>query len=218
MKIAKETLRGLIDAERQQRSDAARQGAARGLRDVFLELPQVQHAHRVWLYVSRPEELGTGLLRAALAARGVCVLLPVITSAGEVTWTPDMAFPDARADSQVRLQATGSGAPPPLAEGAIVVVPALAVDNLGHRLGRSERYDRALRLVGPIQLVLAAVHDSEVFDAAVEPVPTELHNLWVDAAITPSRILFFPHDAARTHETEVEGSGSVAVTAVGFAG
>jgi 5-formyltetrahydrofolate cyclo-ligase len=74
--------------------------------------------------------------------------------------------------------------------GAIVLVPAMAVDTLGRRLGRGcDGYDRFLREIGPSTLVLCGVDDSGVFDAAVEPVPAEAHDMPVDAVITPSHLL-----------------------------
>jgi len=38
--------------------------------------------------------------------------------------------------------------------------------------------------------VLCGVDDSGVFDAAVEPVPAEAHDMPVDAVITPSHLLY----------------------------
>ena len=92
---AKTELRAMIRRERQNRSREQRLQAARGLRDVFLDMPALRGARGVALYVSRPGEPGTQLLRAALAARRTCVLLPVVSTAGELSWLPDtMSFPD----------------------------------------------------------------------------------------------------------------------------
>jgi 5-formyltetrahydrofolate cyclo-ligase len=66
------------------------------------------------------------------------------------------------------------------------------VDTLGHRLGQGGGfYDRTLRLVHAGVPVLALVHDPEVLDAAVEPVPVEPHDQPVHAAVTPRRCLRF---------------------------
>lgn len=66
-------------------------------------------------------------------------------------------------------------------EAQLVVVPALAVDAAGNRLGRGGGfYDRAL--VAVRSPVVALLHDGEVLDR----VPTEAHDHPVDAVITPS--------------------------------
>jgi 5-formyltetrahydrofolate cyclo-ligase len=65
----------------------------------------------------------------------------------------------------------------------MVVVPAVAVDARGVRLGRGGgSYDRALARVAPDTLVVALLHDGEV----VEELPYEPHDRRVDAVITPS--------------------------------
>jgi 5-formyltetrahydrofolate cyclo-ligase len=67
-----------------------------------------------------------------------------------------------------------------VAEAGLVVVPAVAVDRRGVRLGRGGgSYDRALaRATG---LTVALVHDGEL----VDEVPAEAHDQRVRAVITP---------------------------------
>ncbi|GAA1795653.1 5-formyltetrahydrofolate cyclo-ligase [Luedemannella flava] len=65
----------------------------------------------------------------------------------------------------------------------LVVVPAVAVDLGGVRLGRGGgSYDRALARVGPGTLVVALLFDGEL----VESLPAEPHDRRVHAVITPS--------------------------------
>jgi 5-formyltetrahydrofolate cyclo-ligase len=72
----------------------------------------------------------------------------------------------------------------------VVIVPALAVDTLGNWLGQGGGfYDRTLRTVDRAVPVFALVHETEIFDAAVEPVPAEPHDRPVDAVLTPNRCL-----------------------------
>jgi 5-formyltetrahydrofolate cyclo-ligase len=64
----------------------------------------------------------------------------------------------------------------------MVVVPAVAVDARGARLGRGGgSYDRALARIAPETLVVALLHDGEV----VDELPDEPHDRRVDAVITP---------------------------------
>lgn len=194
-RATKDALRAMITNERRRRPAAESRRAAQGLRDVFLELPLLRSGPRVGVYVSHRGELGTQLLRAALAARGVCVVLPVISATGEVRWLPDtMSFPEPLPLPRDGARRRRKSAP---ADVEIVLVPALAVDTCGRRLGRGrDHYDLLLSQLGPTTLVIGAVHDDELLDAAVEPVPDEPHDVPVDAVITPTRILYLPRASA----------------------
>jgi 5-formyltetrahydrofolate cyclo-ligase len=65
----------------------------------------------------------------------------------------------------------------------VVVVPALAVDRNGLRLGRGRGYyDRALRHARPDAVLVALVFDEEFLDE----VPAEPHDHRVTAVVTPS--------------------------------
>ena len=73
----------------------------------------------------------------------------------------------------------GSGA---VARADAVLVPALAVDRAGNRLGRGGgSFDRALARVGPLIPLIALLYDDEL----VEQVPTAPHDIPVRAAVTP---------------------------------
>jgi 5-formyltetrahydrofolate cyclo-ligase len=64
-----------------------------------------------------------------------------------------------------------------------VVVPALAVDRRGVRLGRGGgSYDRALARLAAGATAVALLHDGELLDA----LPAEAHDRAVTAAVTPS--------------------------------
>ena len=67
----------------------------------------------------------------------------------------------------------------------LMVVPALAADRTGQRLGRGRGYyDRALKQVS-IKETLVLVHDDELF----EQIPTEPHDAKVQAICTCSEIV-----------------------------
>jgi 5-formyltetrahydrofolate cyclo-ligase len=62
----------------------------------------------------------------------------------------------------------------------VVLVPALAADRAGHRLGRGGgSYDRALQRVRPGALAIAVVHAHELLDR----VPAEPHDRRVSAVM-----------------------------------
>jgi 5-formyltetrahydrofolate cyclo-ligase len=71
-----------------------------------------------------------------------------------------------------------------VAEAGVILVPALAVDRAGARLGRGRGfYDRTLVLRDPRAWVIAVVRDEELLDE----VPHEPHDAPMTHALTPGR-------------------------------
>jgi len=203
VQAAKDELRTAIMRERTGMSAARRLAVARGLRDVFLELPQLRHARHVAVYVSDSGEPGTYLLRQALVSRGLDVVDPLIGNSNGLRRLASRDTPPTRPDRDAPANRTRRPrnrhanrrrllvAFAPVVLAPVLLVPALAVDTCGRRLGRgSGRFDRILRLLDPATLVLAVVHDGELFDCAVESIPEEPHDVRVEAVLTPSRIRY----------------------------
>jgi 5-formyltetrahydrofolate cyclo-ligase len=162
--------------------------AARALRDVLLATPEVSRARVVAAYVSVGREPGTGPLLDALLERGTEVLLPLLLPDGDLDWAVHEGDRALTGAARGLLEPTG----PPLGPGAVagaaaVLVPGLAVDRRGVRLGRGGgSYDRVLaRLVGRA-FTCVLLHDGEVLDL---PVPRDRHDVPVDAAATPSGLV-----------------------------
>ena len=79
-----------------------------------------------------------------------------------------------------------------LAEASLVIVPALAVDRRGVRLGRGRGfYDRWLDGRNPQARLIAMVRDAEF----VDELPAEPHDVPMTHALTPRRglVALFPH-------------------------
>jgi len=168
--------------------------AARDLRDVLLATPEVLTARCVAAYVSVGREPGTGPLLEALRKRGVLVLLPVLLADGDLDWVayegPHALAPVARGLLEPVGDALGVEA---VLEADVVLVPGVAVDPSGMRLGRGGgSYDRVLTRVlarrarPPLTCVL--LHDGEVVDTAL---PREPHDAQVAAVATPSGLQRF---------------------------
>lgn len=91
--------------------------------------------------------------------------------------------PGARSGRGMREPTGPRLGPTAIADAELVIVPAVAVDRRGIRLGRGGgSYDRALARVGAGALVVAPLHDGELVDV----VPAEPHDRPVDAVITPT--------------------------------
>jgi 5-formyltetrahydrofolate cyclo-ligase len=144
----------------------------------------------VTAYIARTGEPDTGPLLAELAARGVRVLQPVLRPDFDLDWVVDDG---SRLVSEVHDSLSEPSGPRLGPEGIgtadLVLVPALAVDRSGMRLGHGGGcYDRALTRVAPGVLVVALLNDGEITDT---PIPAEPHDRRVDAVATPSGVLRF---------------------------
>jgi 5-formyltetrahydrofolate cyclo-ligase len=99
-----------------------------------------------------------------LLAGGTAVLLPVVDDAAELDW----AAYTGRHELVIGARGTRRPAGRPLGAGAvagadIVLVPALAADHEGTRLGRGAGYyDRALARIPTGTPVVALLHDGEL--------------------------------------------------------
>ena len=179
--------RRMLDARRPLHATALAE-AAHALRDVLLAVPEITAARVVAAYVATGREPGTGPLVEALSARGVEVLLPLLLPDRDLDWAryqgPQALAPATRG----LLEPTGPPLGPAAVVGAdVVLVPGLAVDRRGVRLGRGGgSYDRALARVGARAFTCVLLHDGEVLDLSV---PRDPHDVPVAAAATPSGLV-----------------------------
>lgn len=192
---AKEVFRRLIRTNRRNRSTAKRDAAAEAIADVFDTVPEVTEAACVSVYVSRPGEPDTSVLLDRLRARGVRILLPVLGDGLQRLWAEDKGRDD--------LVERAPGRPPEpsgpflpfedLRSANVIIVPALAVDTNGLRLGQGGGwYDRALEHAHPNAMTIAVTFPEEIYDADPRPLPSEEHDRAVDAVVTPEGFSAIP--------------------------
>ena len=189
VRLRKAELRAQVLARRSALPADQRSAAATLIRDAVLAEPQVQMAGTIAVYYSIGSEPGTHGLVYALHKRGSYVLLPVLRPDGDLDWAsyegPDSMVPGPRGLLEPGEPPRGVDA---VARADAVLVPALAVDEAGRRLGRGGgSYDRALARVGPLVPLIALVYDDEL----VEHVPTEGHDIPVRATASPRAGLAF---------------------------
>jgi 5-formyltetrahydrofolate cyclo-ligase len=180
----KASLRRRIVAARATLSDSSRVAAGRLIRDHVLEMPEVAAAGTVAAYYSVGSEPDTHGLVFALWKRGSYVILPVLLPDGDLDWAsyegPDSLAQGPRGLLQPTEPARGPGA---VARAAVVLVPALAVDVRGNRLGRGGGcYDRALARVGGQVPTIGLLYDDELLPT----VPADPHDRPVRAVVQPS--------------------------------
>lgn len=160
--------------------------AARDLASQLLALPEIRRSATVAAYVSVGNEPGTSSLIDALQTSGRRVLLPRVLPDNDLDWSVYAGPASLQRGPRGMLEPDG----PLLGVDAIagadaVLVPGLAVDARGYRLGRGGgSYDRALGRVPVGTFTCVLLYDDEVGLA----VPVEAHDRPVAAVASPSGI------------------------------
>src|ERR1700761_829482 len=189
--VDKGGLRRRLVAARAAMSDSERAAAGRLIRDAILEMPEVSAAGTVAAYYSVGTEPDTHSLIFALWKRGSYVVLPVLLPDGDLDWAsyegPESLAPGPKGLLQPVEPVRGPGT---VARADVVLVPALAVDASGLRLGRGGgSYDRVLARVRGQVPTIGLVYDGEL----VPSVPAEPHDRVVRAVARPSpRVTWLP--------------------------
>ncbi|WP_424213309.1 5-formyltetrahydrofolate cyclo-ligase [Streptomyces sp. BI20] len=194
---AKAALRRELLRARRARSPEDRAADADALAGRAAALPELAGARTVAAYVSVGTEPGTRALLDALRTAGVRVLLPVLLPDDDLDWAPyegpGALVAAGREGSRLRLWEPAGRplGPAAVLDADAVLLPGLAVDGRGMRLGRGGgSYDRVLaRLAaaGRNPALVVLLYDDEV----VARVPEEPHDHPVRAAVTPSGVRRF---------------------------
>jgi 5-formyltetrahydrofolate cyclo-ligase len=185
--MGKDALRKEVLRRRQERGPEERLLVAEAIATHLLAIPLTQ-VTRLACHLSMGTEPGTGPLITGLLHRGVEVIVPVTADDHRLEW---VVFEPA---APLRLSSIGIPepdgprlGPEALDDTGLIVVPALAVDHSGNRLGRGAGYyDRALASVAAP--LCAVVHANEL----MESVPHDEHDVPVQMAITETGLFRVP--------------------------
>lgn len=142
-----------------------------------LELPEIEAARRIGLYLAQPREVGTELIIETARARGQLLALPA--------WNPErnsygMADWLVGTDLHPGLYGIQEPAAPVwVSEVDVMIIPCVAFDPQGGRLGHGGgHFDRLLENFRGLKVCLAF----EVQKMAA--IPRETHDVRVDVVIT----------------------------------
>lgn len=152
-----------------------------GIMSSLLSHPRVQNADTILMYHSLPDEVDTHSALDKLLAMGKKVLLPKVISDTEMTiheYTgPDSLQPS---DSYGILEPTTPELSIINSQLSIVIVPGMAFDKQGHRLGRGKGYyDRFLSRVPNIYKI-GVCFPFQI----LETIPSEITDIVMDEVIT----------------------------------
>ena len=183
----KTALRDQLLTARNRKSLADVGADAAAIASRLLASASVRRAGTIAAYVSIGTEPGTSALIEALREQGKRVLLPLLQPDNDLDWavhTGDL-MPARRGLLEPGGPTVG---PEAIAWADVVLLPGLAVDRTGMRLGRGGgSYDRALGRVPLGTPTIVLLYDGEILDR----VPAEPHDRRVTHAVTPSGLVRF---------------------------
>jgi 5-formyltetrahydrofolate cyclo-ligase len=179
--VVKDELRDFLLSRRRARPAAERAAAADAVASALMQ--GLDGARTLAAFVPDLDEPGNGRLPAAYTELGARILLPVVPTTGRtLDWA---AYTGELEPGRFGLHHPVGPrlGPSAIGDADAVVVPALAVDHFGFRLGRGGGYyDRALVHARPDAVLVTVVFDEERF----AELPREIHDRPVTAVVTPS--------------------------------
>ena len=160
----------------------------------LLSLEELGGAHVVMAYAANAEEIDPALAIESLYARGVVVAMPRIEAEG-VLGVHLVGWGDELEPGPLGIRQPPAAAPRvPLDSIDAVVVPGVAFDKSGYRLGYGGGYyDRLLPKLRDDRVRIGYAYDEQV----VEDLPAADHDEQVDAVVTPTRVIRAEPRAAR---------------------
>ncbi len=195
---AKAAWRVRISVARRRYTTAERAADAAALAHALRGVATTEHT--VCGYVPIGTEPGSTALLDTLRDDGAQVLLPITGDPGPLRWGRYTGADELRRGRYGLREPAGPALPPEtIGDATLILVPALAVDRRGVRLGRGAGYyDRSLPLAARTARIAAVVRDDEVLDE----LPEDPHDRRVGWVLTPGgglRPLEQTHDWPRWH-------------------
>ncbi len=186
----KKALRATVLAERGRMPAEARIKDSRAILSRLIGLPEYHRADSVMSYMSFGEEVDTHAFFDRLLADGKAILLPRIDRARRALSVHRVARATDLVPGVRGILEPRSDLPAASADAAdFILVPGLAFDRAGNRLGYGAGYyDRLLSSATGRAWRVAAAFDCQVVDA----VPVGPHDQPINALITPTQLLRFP--------------------------
>ncbi|HYH02634.1 MAG TPA: 5-formyltetrahydrofolate cyclo-ligase [Bacillota bacterium] len=155
----------------------------RRIQQCFFELQPVREARVIMIYHSIKREVATLPIIETLIRQGKQVALPVCTPERDLEARLIQSLTEVIDTGKFGLKEPRQDAPTvAIADLDLIVLPGVAFDNTGNRLGHGMGYyDRFLARIDPRVFKLALAYDFQV----VSQVPAETHDIKMDAILTP---------------------------------
>lgn len=175
--LDKKQLRKEIRLRKQQHTPEQLQVSSADICEQLLQHPRIKAAHTIMAYAALPDEVQTRSLLDTLLQAGKEVLLPVVIN--------DTRLEIRRYTGPDTLQCGSMNIPEPTGEAftrpetiEVVVVPGMAFDKQGNRLGRGKGYyDRFLRSVPQAYTIGICFPFQCLSQIPTEPTDVTLHEV-----------------------------------------
>lgn len=153
----------------------------------LISLEEYRLAGCIALYSPIHNEVDTSLILEAACSAGKRTLYPVVRGREMLLCQVEHPGELSREGAYGILEPCGNGCTHQAREADLIVVPGLAFDANGHRIGYGKGfYDRFLRHPGRRSTLVGLCHDFQVFDGSL---PAEVHDIRMDIIVTGMRII-----------------------------
>jgi 5-formyltetrahydrofolate cyclo-ligase len=153
----------------------------------LISLEEYSRAECVALYSPIHNEVDTSLIREVACAAGKRTLYPVVCGREMVLRQIDHPDQLSQEGAFGILEPCGNGRAHLAHEADLIVVPGVAFDMTGHRIGYGKGfYDRFLRHPGQRGVLVGLCHDFQLTDIDL---PAERHDIRMDIIVTGQRII-----------------------------
>lgn len=184
--MPKRTLRSQLLAQRRALSHDAWLAASHAAQLNLLALDEFARAGSVALYAPAHNETDTGLILAAAIGAGKRVLYPAVCG-HHMVLRRVQRHEDLHKGAFGLLEPAPGGADHQADAADLIVVPGVAFDLTGHRLGYGKGfYDRFLHHPGRTARLVGLCHDFQLTDGAL---PTDHHDIPMEIVVTDIRVI-----------------------------
>jgi 5-formyltetrahydrofolate cyclo-ligase len=184
--MPKRTLRQHILARRRSLSHDQWQDASQKAQQQLVSLEEFRHAYCIALYAPTRNETDTAAILVEAFEAGKRVLYPAVC--GErMVFRQVEGLESFTAGSFGILEPCSTGCDHQADEPDLIVVPGVAFDLFGHRIGYGKGfYDRFLQHPGRNAHLIGMCHDFQLIDG---PIPAEGHDIRMELIVTDQRII-----------------------------
>jgi len=178
----KRRIRRAVTARRRDVGSADAADAAERICRALFEAFEFEAGQRVGLYAALPDEAPTRPLFDALASAGVECLFPRVVADRRLDFARATRWEDLSVGTFNVLEPDAATPITPFADGDLVIVPGVAFDRRGARLGHGAGcYDRTFPSgSGPAVRLCGMAYEIQIEDS----IPTRSHDSGMDAIVT----------------------------------
>lgn len=176
----KNEIRQYIRNEKRQHSQRELEALSLFACSKLKEHPRIMAAKTVLLYYPLPDEVDVRPLLDLLVQQGKQVILPKVVSDSDLTLHPYKSNEDLEPGAFGIMEPTSTEiSPDDIEDTAVAIIPGMAFDTKGHRLGRGKGYyDRLLSRLPYIYKIGICFYFQ-----LMESIPTDRHDIVMDEII-----------------------------------